>query len=144
MYQHISCYFHGNIYTVVIILMAIGEVQRLETLHHVHEVLLVLFCTAVTVTQWMAAVAESHFTHHSQWYKCEWDWVYCTLTMSTKKIPHVFSIFRSNSVAEQLWWWVNLGVMPPLSDWEFVDSNPMASMSRIGFFIQGRNFNSFL
>ena len=37
----------------------------------------------------------------------------------------------------------NLGAMPPLSDWEVVGSNPTAGMSRIGFFIQGRNFNGF-
>ena len=27
--------------------------------------------------------------------------------------------------------WVNLGVTPPLSDWEVVSSNPIASMSGI-------------
>ena len=30
---------------------------------------------------------------------------------------------------------VNLGVMPPLSDWQVVDSNPTAGMSGIGFFL---------
>ena len=46
-------------------------------------------------------------------------------------------------VAEWLRRWVNLGVMPPLSDCEVVGSNPTAGMIRIGFFIQGRNFNGF-
>ena len=32
---------------------------------------------------------------------------------------------------------------PPLSDWEVVGSNFTAGMSRLGFFIQGRNSNDF-
>ena len=47
------------------------------------------------------------------------------------------------SVAEWLRQWVNLGVTPPLSDWEVVGSNPTGGMSRIGFLIQGRNFDGF-
>ena len=39
--------------------------------------------------------------------------------------------------------WVNLGVMPPLSDWEVVGSNSTAGMSKIGLGIQVRNFNVF-
>ena len=44
-------------------------------------------------------------------------------------------------VAEWLRQWVNLGVMPPLSDRQVVGSNSTAGMSRTGFFIQGRNHN---
>ena len=50
------------------------------------------------------------------------------------------------SVAEWLRWCANLGVTPPLSmlsDLEVVGLNLTAGMSRIGFFIQGRNFNGF-
>ena len=48
-----------------------------------------------------------------------------------------------SSVAELLKWWVNLGLAPPLGDWSVVGSNPTADMSRIGFFMQGRNFHGF-
>ena len=36
------------------------------------------------------------------------------------------------------------GLSPPLSYWEVVGSSPTASISRLGFFIQGRNSNGFL
>ena len=45
-----------------------------------------------------------------------------------------------SSVAEWLGWWANLGVTPPLSDWEVGGSNPTAGMSRIGFFHPGKKF----
>ena len=51
--------------------------------------------------------------------------------------------FNQSTVAEWLRCWANLGVTPPLSDWEVVGSNSTAGMSRLGFFIQGRNSNGF-
>ena len=44
-------------------------------------------------------------------------------------------------MAEWLVWWTSIGVKTPLSDWKVVGSNPTASISRIGFFIQERNVN---
>ena len=51
--------------------------------------------------------------------------------------------FEQSSVAEWLRQWTDLGVTAPLTDWEVVGLNPTASISRIGYSIQGRNFNSF-
>ena len=61
--------------------------------------------------------------------------VKCTFTL-------IISLNQS-SVAEWLRWWVNLGVMPPLSDWEVVGSNPIPGMSRIGFFYPRKKFQWF-
>ena len=46
-------------------------------------------------------------------------------------------------MTEWLRWLVNLGVMPPVSDWKVVGSNPTAGMSRIRVLIQGRNFTGY-
>ena len=59
--------------------------------------------------------------------------------VTCQKMPSVL-LRRSAqcSVAEWLGRWANLGVI-----WEVVGSNPTAGMSRLGFFIQGRNSNGF-
>ena len=44
-------------------------------------------------------------------------------TLHVNKLEYVIYQF---SVAEWLNWWVTLGVMPPLSDWEVVGLNPTA------------------
>ena len=46
-------------------------------------------------------------------------------------------------MAEWLRWWVNLGVTPPLSDWEVVGSNPTAGMSRIRLVLSRKKINGF-
>ena len=51
-------------------------------------------------------------------------------------------VCHANSVAKWLRW-TNLGVTPPLSDWKVVGLDPTSGMSRVGFFIKGRNFNGF-
>ena len=50
----------------------------------------------------------------------------------------VEGVRRENISSETKGRWVNLGVIPTLSDWEVVGLNSKAGMSRAGFFTQGR------
>ena len=49
-----------------------------------------------------------------------------------KVVQHHFTYYQS-LVAEWLRLWVNLDVLPPLSDWEVAGLNPTVCMSRLKF-----------
>ena len=65
------------------------------------------------------------------------------LYLAKKHFSHSEGFLDQSSVAEWLRQWANLGLKPPLSDWEDVGSNLTAGTSRIGVFYPGKKFQCF-